>query len=142
MKCYIAKKSDVKKQWVLIDAKDQILGRVASKAASILRGKTKPTFTPHVDTGDNVIIINAAKIKLTGDKLRQKVYYRHTGYVGGLRSLTAGQMLQKKPTDLLRKAIKGMLPKNRLSRVLETNVRIYEAEDHPHAGQSPRVIAP
>jgi large subunit ribosomal protein L13 len=125
---------------VLIDARDQILGRVASKAASILRGKTKPTFTPHVDTGDNVIIVNAAKIRLTGDKLRQKTYYRHTGYPGGIRSLSAGQMLKKKPSDLLKKAIKGMLPKNRLSRSLETNVRIYDAETHPHAGQSPRVV--
>ena len=119
------------KNWVVIDAKDQVLGRVASKAASILRGKTKPTFTPHVDCGDNVIIINAGQIKLTGKKWDDKIYYRHTGYPGGIRSLTAKQVMDKNPRAVLSKAIRGMLPKNRLGRTLSANFRIYEAGEHP-----------
>ncbi|MBI4384407.1 MAG: 50S ribosomal protein L13 [Nitrospinae bacterium] len=141
MKSYLAKKSEVKKKWVVIDAEDQSLGRVAAKAASILRGKTKPIFTPHVDTGDNVIIVNAGKVKLTGNKLEQKVYYRHTGYPGGIKSLTARQVRDSKPEDLLKKAIHGMLPKNRLGRSLHKNVRIYSAGEHPHDSQKPDTVA-
>lgn len=141
MKSYLAKKSEVKKKWVVIDAEDQSLGRVAAKAASILRGKTKPIFTPHVDTGDNVIIVNAGKVKLTGNKLEQKVYYRHTGYPGGIKSLTARQVRDSKPEDLLKKAIHGMLPKNRLGRSLHKNVRIYSASEHPHDSQKPDTVA-
>ena len=141
MKSYCAKKESVEKNWVLIDAKDQVLGRVASKVASILRGKTKPTYTPHVDCGDNVIIINAGQIKLTGKKWDDKVYYRHTGYPGGIRSLTAKQVLDRNPKDLLDKAIRGMLPKTRLGRAISANVRIYETEEHPHKGQGPQVAA-
>lgn len=140
MKSFSAKIGDIQKKWVVIDAKDQILGRVASKAAFIIRGKNKPIFTPHMDTGDNVIIVNASKVKLTGKKWDQKIYYRHTGYHGGIKSLTARELLQRKPTELLRKAIYGMLPKNRLGRSLNNNVRIYEAEDHPHAGQNPEPV--
>ena len=141
MKSFSAKKSDVQKKWVVIDAKDKVLGRVAGRAVAIARGKTKPTFTPHMDTGDNVIIINAAKIKLTGNKWDKKIYYRYTGYHGGLKSLTAAELLQRKPTELLRKAIRGMLPKNRLGRALLGNFRIYEAENHPHSGQNPQQVS-
>lgn len=137
MQTFSAKKSDIQKKWVVIDAKDKVLGRVASQAASIIRGKTKPTFTPHVDTGDNVIIINAAQIKLTGKKWDDKIYHRYTGFHGGLKSMTARELAQKKPTELLKKAIRGMLPKNRLGRALYANFRIYEAENHPHSGQNP-----
>ncbi len=141
MRTFIAKATDVKKKWVLIDASGLSLGRVATKAASILRGKTKPIYTPHVDTGDNVIIINAAKVKLTGQKLNQKVYYRHTGYIGGIRELTAQQLMGKRPEELLEKAIKGMLPKNRLGRSLQTNYRIYSNDEHPHTSQNPEVVS-
>ncbi len=141
MKTFSAKKSDVVKKWVLLDARDQVLGRVASKAASIIRGKTKPIFTPHVDTGDNVIIINAAKVKLTGNKWEQKIYYRHTGYVGGIKSLTARQVLEKKPANLLRNAVKGMLPKNRLGRTLINNLRVYDTDEHPHTSQKPELVS-
>ena len=141
MRSFSAKKGHVPKKWVLIDAKNKVLGRVASKAASIARGKTKPTFTPHVDTGDNVIIINAAEIKLTGNKWDNKIYYHYTGYHGGLKSLTARELIQKKPTELLKKAIRGMLPKNRLGRSLFGNFRIYEAGEHPHSGQNPERIS-
>ena len=141
MRSFSAKKSDVQKKWVIIDAKDKVLGRVACQVASIIRGKTKPTFTPHVDTGDNVIIINAGQIKLTGKKWEDKVYYRYTGYHGGLKSLTARELVKKKPTELLKKAIRGMLPKNRLGRALYGNFRIYETEDHPHSGQNPVPVA-
>ncbi len=141
MKSYCAKKEDVQKEWILIDAKDQVLGRIATKAASILRGKTKPTFTPHVDTGDNLIIINAGQVKLTGKKWEDKQYYRHSGYPGGIKSLSARQLLERKPTELLKKAIVGMLPKNRLGRSLRTNMRIYETDKHPHVGQTPKTVS-
>ena len=141
MKSYCAKKGQVTKEWVVLDAKNQVLGRLATKAASILRGKTKPAFTPHVDTGDNVIIINASQIKLTGKKWDDKIYYRHTGYPGGIKSLTAKQIKEKNPTELLRKAIRGMLPKNRLGRSLHRNFRIYESDEHPHGGQNPKAVA-
>jgi len=140
MKTFSAKPSDVIKNWVLIDAAGVPLGRVASKAAAIIRGKTKPIFTPHVDTGDNVIIINAAQVKLTGAKWRQKEYFRHTGYSGALKSLRAEEILAKRPRDLLVQAINGMLPKNRLGRTLRANYRIYDAEQHPHVGQKPEVV--
>ncbi len=140
MKTYSAKPSEVVKKWVLIDAAGQSLGRVASKAAAILRGKTKPVFTPHVDTGDNVIIINAAKVRLTGAKWRQKEYFRHTGYPGAIKSLRAEEVLARRPKDLLQDAINGMLPKNRLGRKLRGNYRIYDAEEHPHVSQKPEVV--
>ena len=141
MRTFLANAENVKKKWVLIDAEGKALGRVACKVASIIRGKTKPTYTPHVDAGDNVIIINAGKIKLTGNKFVQKTYYRHTGYVGGIRALTAGQILEKNPEELLKKAIKGMLPKNRLGRSLQANCRIYRNSEHPHVSQNPEVVS-
>ncbi|MBT5551003.1 MAG: 50S ribosomal protein L13 [Nitrospina sp.] len=141
MKTFFAKQSDVVKKWVVIDAADQPLGRVASKAAMIIRGKTKPIFTPHVDTGDNVIIINAAKVKLTGQKWDDKIYYHHTGWSGGIKSVTAKEILEKRPSDLLKKAIRGMLPKTRLGRTLNNNYRIYDNDEHPHTSQNPEAIA-
>lgn len=124
----------------MIDAADQSLGRVASKAASVIRGKTKPTYTPHVDMGDNVIIINAAKVRLTGNKWLQKVYYHHTGYTGSLKSLRAEEILARRPSELLKKAIDGMLPKTRLGRSQQANYRIYDTEEHPHVGQKPETV--
>ncbi len=140
MKTYSAKKGTVDKKWVLIDAADQSLGRVASKAAAIIRGKTKPIFTPHVDTGDNVIIINAAKVRLSGKKWDQKIYYHHSGYPGGIKSTTAQEIREKRPSNLLKKAITGMLPKNRLGRSLHSNFRIYDDAAHPHVGQKPETV--
>ena len=137
---FFAKNTDVVKKWVVIDATDKPLGRVASTAASIIRGKTKPIYTPHVDTGDNVIIINAAKVKLTGKKWDDKIYYHHTGWPGGIKSVTAKQMLEKQPSDLLKTAIQGMLPKTRLGRTLHNNFRIYNNDQHPHTSQNPEVV--
>ncbi len=141
MKTFSAKKQDVVKKWVLIDAADQALGRVASKVASIVRGKTKPIYTPHVDTGDNVIIINAAQVKMTGQKWGKKIYHHHTGYVGHLRSATAREIFDKNPRELLKKAINGMLPKTRLGRELRNNYRIYDNAEHPHSGQKPETVS-
>ncbi len=141
MKTFSAKTQDVVKKWVVIDAADQALGRVASKAAAIVRGKTKAIYTPHVDTGDNVIIINAAQVKLTGNKLGNKIYHHHTGYIGHLRSASARQIMEKSPRELLAKAINGMLPKTRLGRTLKNNYRIYDNAEHPHSGQKPEVVS-
>ena len=124
MKTFSAKTKDIVKKWVVIDAADQAVGRVASKAAAIIRGKTKPIFTPHMDTGDNVIIINAGQVKLTGNKWGNKIYHHHTGYIGHLRSASAKQIMEKDPRELLKKAIDGMLPKTRLGRTLKNNYRI------------------
>ena len=141
MKTFSAKTQDVVKAWVVIDAADQSLGRVASKVAAIVRGKTKPIYTPHVDTGDNVIIINAAQVKLTGKKWGNKIYHHHTGYIGHLRSLSAKQIMEKNPRELLKKAINGMLPKTRLGRTLRNNYRIYDNAEHPHSGQKPETVS-
>ena len=135
-----ANKATVTKEWLLIDAENEILGRLASKTAFVLRGKHKTDFTPHVDCGDNVIIINVAKVKMTGRKWDQKTYYWHTGYPGGIKSTTAKEIMEKSPNTLMQKAIVGMLPKNRLGRVLATNFRLYETDEHPHTGQSPEVV--
>ena len=137
---FFAKSGEIEKKWVIIDATDKAVGRIATKAASIIRGKTKPTFTPHTDTGDNVIIINAAKVKLTGKKWDDKVYYHHTGWSGGIKSITAKEVLEKNPSDLLLIAIRGMLPKNRLGRTLNNNYRIYDTDQHPHGGQNPVTV--
>ncbi len=141
MKTFSAKTQDVVKAWVVIDAADQSLGRVASKVAAIVRGKTKPIYTPHVDTGDNVIIINAAQVKLTGNKWGNKIYHHHTGYIGHLRSASAKQIMEKNPRELLKKAINGMLPKTRLGRTLRSNYRIYDNAEHPHSGQKPETVS-
>jgi len=123
--------------WVIIDARDRVLGRVASRAATVLRGKNRPDFTPHQDMGDFVIVINAAKVRLTGSKLVGKVYYRHTEYPGGIRSTTAGKVLDEKPERLIEMAVRGMLPKNRLGRDLFNKLKVYRGAEHPHAAQQP-----
>ncbi|MCX6243565.1 MAG: 50S ribosomal protein L13 [Bacteroidetes bacterium] len=135
-----ANKETVNKEWVLIDAENQVLGRLATKAARLLRGKLKPNYTPHVDCGDNVIIINAEKIILTGKKMTDKEYIRHTGYPGGQRTTSPRELLAKKPTAVVEKAIKGMLPKNRLGSELFRNLFVYAGPEHPHQAQQPKVI--
>lgn len=128
------------RRWLLIDADGRTLGRVAARAASVLRGKHRPDFTPHQDAGDFVVIINAAGIKLTGNKLVDKLYYRHTGYPGGIRSTSAGKMMQTKPEWLIETAVRGMLPKNRLGRHIFNKLKVYRGAEHPHAAQRPEAI--
>lgn len=135
-----ASKETVNKGWVLIDAENEVLGRLASEAAFILRGKNKTNFTPHVDTGDNVIIINAEKVKLTGNKMNDKEYVRHTGHPGGQRFATPKELLAKKPTEVITMAVSGMLPKNKLGDALRRNVYVYAGAEHPHAAQQPKQI--
>lgn len=135
-----ANKATVNKEWLLVDAENETLGRLASKVAKIVRGKLKTNYTPHVDCGDNVVIINADKVVLTGSKWEDKEYVRHTGHPGGQRVLTANELLEKKPTAVIEKAIKGMLPKNRLGRAISKNVYVYAGAEHPHAGQEPKQI--
>jgi large subunit ribosomal protein L13 len=135
-----ANAATVTKEWVVIDAADQVLGRLASRIALILRGKNKPNFTPHVDCGDNVIVVNAEKIRLTGDKLTEKVYVRHTGYPGGQRFATPKQLLSRKPFAVVEEAVRGMLPKNRLGAELFRNLHVYIGPNHPHAAQQPKTI--
>ena len=134
---FMAKGHEVDRKWLVVDAEGQTLGRLASEVAAILRGKNKPTFTPNVDTGDHVIIINAEKIHLTGNKLQGKLYRHHTQYTGGLKTRTAGEMLEKYPTRMLELAIKGMLPKNSLGRKMFTKLNVYTGTEHPHAAQQP-----
>ena len=133
-----ANKATVKKEWILIDANEQILGRLASKAAFILRGKHKPDFTPHVDGGDYVVIINAEEIKLSGNKMTDKQYVSHSGYPGGQKTTNPEELLKKKPTAIVEKAIKGMLPKRRLGREMFRNLFVYEGSEHPHEAQKPK----
>jgi len=133
-------KQTADKQWVLIDAAGQTLGRLSSEIAKLLRGKHKPGFTPHVDCGDNVVVINAEKITLTGNKMSEKQYIRHTGYPGGQRIVTATQLQKKAPNQLIEKAVKGMLPKNRLGAQLLKNLNVYAGSEHPHEAQKPQVI--
>ncbi len=135
-----ANAATVTKEWVVIDATDAALGRLASQTAKILRGKHKPGYTPHVDCGDNVIIINADKVKLTGNKLTDKVYTRHTGYPGGQRFATPADYLRKKPEFIIEKAVKGMLPRTRLGAAVLKNLKVYAGAEHPHAAQSPKTI--
>jgi len=140
VKTYYAKPLEVEREWVLIDATDQVLGRVASVAAQILKGKHKPQYTPHVDTGDFVVVINADKIKVTGAKAADKVYYRHSGYVGGLKSETFTEAMAKHPERVIEHAVKGMLPKNTLGRAMGKKLKVYAGPEHPHAAQKPREI--
>ena len=140
MKTQTAKKEEVTRDWYLVDVENKVLGRVATQIANVLRGKTKPTYTPSVDTGDFVIVLNADKIALTGNKLSGKMYYSHTGFPGGLKEATAGEMLAKKPEDLIRKAVKGMLPKNKLSRHMLSKLKIYAGSEHPHKAQMPKAL--
>ena len=140
MKTYNAKASDVVKKWVLIDADGVVLGRLASIVANRLRGKHKPTFTPHVDCGDNIIIINAAKVKVTGNKLQDKVYHRFTGYVGNLKSETLAQALERHPERVIEIGVKGMLPKNPLGRAMYRKLKVYKGSEHPHTAQQPQPL--
>ena len=139
-KTYSAKPADVQKKWLVVDAEGQPLGRLGSKVASILRGKNKPEFTPHMDTGDNVVVINAEKVALSGNKMADKQYFRHTGYPGGEIFTSASEMLEKDPTSLVRNAVKGMLPKNKLGRQLMKNIRIFAGPVHTLAAQKPEKI--
>lgn len=137
MKSYMAKTGEVTRQWYVVDAQGKVLGRLASRVAMVLRGKNKPNFTPHADAGDFVVVLNAAQVVLTGRKLDQKFYYRHSGYMGGLKSATARQLLDKKPEEVLRRAVRGMLPKTSLGRHLLKKLKIYAGGEHPHQAQLP-----
>lgn len=140
MKTQYAKKNEIERKWYVVDAHDQVLGRLASQIASRLRGKHKPEFTPNSDTGDFIIVVNAEKVKVTGHKLDDKIYYSHSGYPGGLRSETVRERLEKKPEDVIRAAVKGMLPKNRLGRVMITKLKVFTGPDHRHEAQKPETI--
>lgn len=134
---YMQKKEDLVRNWYVIDADGLTLGRLAAKVAHVLRGKHKPTFTPHIDCGDNVIVVNASKVNLTGDKLDKKIYYNHSGYTGGLRERTARVMKENYPVEMVERAVKGMLPKGRLGRQMYKKLFVYAGENHPHAAQMP-----
>ena len=140
MKSYMQKKETVERNWYVIDATDIALGRLATKAATMLRGKHKATYTPHIDCGDYIIITNASKVKLTGDKLNKKLYYNHSGYTGGLRTRTAKEMVSKYPVEMVETAIRGMLPNGRLGRQMYKKLFVYEGETHPHMAQKPEVL--
>lgn len=140
MKTFSASREAVSRDWYVVDAEGKILGRLASEIAKRLRGKHKPVYTPHVDTGDFIIVVNAGKVRLTGSKLRDKLYYRHSGYPGGLKQMSAGKMLQEKPGEVLRLAVRGMLPKNSLGRAMLKKLKIYTGSDHGHEAQCPRVL--
>jgi large subunit ribosomal protein L13 len=137
MKTFVAKEQEIVKQWYLIDASNKILGRLASEIATILRGKHKAIFTPHMDAGDYVIVVNAEKVALTGAKLDEKIYYHHSGYVGGLKEKTARQMVEKRPENLIKLAVKGMLPKTSLGRRQLKKLKVYAGPNHPHQAQQP-----
>ncbi len=137
MKTYSPKKDELNRSWIIVDAEDQILGRLATLITTRLRGKHKPEFAPHMDNGDFVVVLNADKIAVTGNKLNKKMYYKHTGHVGGLKSRTLGQMLDSKPEFVIKKAVQGMLPKNRLARQMIKKLKVYTGTEHPHAAQNP-----
>lgn len=137
MKTQFAKKGDIDRKWYVVDAKDAVLGKLATKVATYLRGKNKPVFTPNVDTGDFIIVINADKIRLTGKKVTDKVYYHHSGYIGGIKAQTAKELLEKKPETIIEKAVWGMLPKNRLGRTMIKKLKVYRGAEHPHQAQTP-----
>ncbi|CVI72927.1 MAG TPA: 50S ribosomal protein L13 [Candidatus Fimimorpha faecalis] len=140
MKSYMASPATIEKKWYVVDATGYTLGRLASEIAKVLRGKNKPTFTPHIDTGDYVIVVNADKIKVTGKKLEQKLYYRHSDYVGGFKSTTLKEMLNKKPEMVIELAVKGMLPKGPLGRQMLKKLSVYAGPEHPHAAQKPETL--
>lgn len=137
---YIAKSADIERKWYVVDATDKTLGRLATEIATVLRGKNKPIYTPHVDTGDYVIVVNAEKVKVTGKKLDQKLYTHHTGYIGGLKQVTLKRMLETKPEQVIAHAVKGMLPKNNLGREIFRKLHVYAGPDHKHAAQKPEVL--
>ena len=140
MKTYMATPSTIERKWYVVDAADKTLGRLAAEVAKVLRGKHKPTFTPHMDTGDHVIIINADKVRLTGNKLVQKVYFRHSGYLGGDKYTKAGDMLAKNPVRMVELAVRGMVPHNRLGSQIIKKLHVYAGSEHPHAAQKPEVL--
>jgi large subunit ribosomal protein L13 len=140
MKTYSAKTGEIARQWHIVDADGLTLGRLATRIADTLRGKDKPQYTPHIDTGDFVVVVNAEKIAVTGNKLDQKRYYRHSGYPGGLRSRTLREQLQRRPEEVLRKAVKGMLPRNKLAAAQLTKLKIYAGPEHPHEAQAPKPL--
>jgi large subunit ribosomal protein L13 len=140
MKTYNAKPGEIERRWYVVDADGQILGRLATQIAETLRGKGKPQYTPHVDSGDFVVVVNAEKIAVTGNKLEEKMYHRHSGYPGGLRSRPLRDELQRRPTEVIRKAVKGMLPRNRLGRAQIRKLKIYAGPDHPHEAQAPQEL--
>jgi large subunit ribosomal protein L13 len=140
MKTIFAKKSEIEKKWHLIDAEGLVLGRLATRVAMILRGKNKPIYTPHTDTGDFVVIVNADKVRLTGNKLENKAYYHHTGYPGGIKKELAKDIMKKSPERIIMSAVRGMLPKNTLGRQQLTKLKVYSGADHPHQGQNPEVL--
>jgi large subunit ribosomal protein L13 len=139
-KTWNAKPGEIERHWYVVDADGQTLGRLATQIADTLRGKTKAEYTPHVDTGDFVIVVNAEKIQVTGKKLDQKVYHRHSGYPGGLTSRTLREQLERRPTEVIRKAVKGMLPRTRLARAQLTKLKVYAGAEHPHAAQAPKPL--
>lgn len=140
MSTQVAKKTAVNRSWFVVDLEGKVLGRAASEIARVLRGKHKPIYSPSVDTGDFVIVVNAEKLKLTGNKMADKQYYHHTGYPGGIRSINAAKLLEKKPEELVKKAVKGMLPKNKLGREMFKKLKVYAGSDHPHAAQQPQEL--
>ena len=140
MKCYMASPATIERKWYVVDATDKTLGRLSSQIASVLRGKNKPTYTPSMDTGDYVIVINADKIKVTGNKMDQKIYYRHSDYVGGMKEATLKEMMAKKPEDVIKLAVKGMLPKGPLGRQMLKKLHVYAGAEHAHAAQKPEVL--
>ena len=140
MKTQVAKKEEVTREWYLVDGENLVLGRIATRIANVLRGKNKPIFTPSVDTGDFVIVVNAEKIALTGNKFADKMYYSHSGYPGGIKSISAGKLLEKKPEEIIRKAVKGMLPKNKLARHMLNKLKVYAGPEHPHKAQQPKAL--
>lgn len=140
MKTFVPKSSDISRDWYLVDAENVVLGRVATRIADVLRGKNKPTFAPSVDTGDFVVVVNAEKIALTGSKLSDKIYYSHSGYPGGIKSISAGKLIEKRAEELIKKAVKGMLPKNKLASQMLKKLKIYAGPAHPHKAQQPKAL--
>ena len=140
MKTYSAKPGEITREWYLVDAEGKTLGRLATQIADVLRGKRKPAYTPHVDTGDFVVVVNAEKVAVTGNKLDDKMYYRHSGYPGGLKSRPLREQLERQPTEVLRKAVKGMLPRNKLAARQLVKLKIYAGPDHPHEAQAPKPL--
>jgi large subunit ribosomal protein L13 len=140
VKTYVANSTTAERNWLVVDANGQTLGRLATQLADALRGKRKPEYTPHIDTGDFVVVINAEKIKVTGKKLEDKRYWRHSGYPGGIRSRTLGELLEQRPEEVIRKAVKGMLPRNRLARQQLRKLKVYAGPEHPHQAQQPKTL--
>ncbi len=140
MKTFVPRSENIVRDWYVVDVENKVLGRVATQIANVLRGKNKPLFSPSVDTGDFVIVVNAEKIALTGNKLADKVYYSHSGFPGGIKSITAGKLMEKKAEDLIRKAVKGMLPKNKLASQMLKKLKIYTGSNHPHSAQQPKTL--